>query len=173
MKRHEVQRKQRRSGRPSNLSHASLPKRSEAARDGALHVVSAMRRDSTLSLTRAAKSEGIKPATVKKYFPSALRVSNGKFRATKGDRYSATLYIPDSQGNSVPVNTRSSKQRKELSNYLRDLGLYLRGDRNALARWQGKEIAGIELVTDARTIKTIEPALSDFSLYRTLNSGAV
>jgi hypothetical protein len=165
--------KQRRSGRPSNFSHASLPKRSEVARDGALHVLSAMRRDPNLSLTRAAKLQGIKPATVKKYVPSALRVSNGKFRATKGDRYSATLFVPDSQGNSVPVNTRSSKERKDLSDYLRDLGRYLRGDRNALARWQGKQIAGIELVTDARTIKTIEPALSDFSLYRTLNGGAV
>jgi hypothetical protein len=136
-------------------------------------VLSAMRRDPKLSLTRAAKLEGIKSSTVKKYFPSALRVSNGKFRVTKGDRYSQTLYVPDSQGNSVPVNTTSSKQRKELSNYLRDLGRYLRGDRNALAQWQGKEIGGIELVTDARTIKVIEPALSDFSLYRTLNGGAV
>jgi len=45
MKRRKLPRKQRRSGRPRNLSHASLPKRSEAARDGALHVISAMRRD--------------------------------------------------------------------------------------------------------------------------------
>jgi len=132
-----------------------------------------MHRDPNLSLTRAAKLQGIKPATVKKYFPSALKVSNGRFRATKTDRYTATLYTPDSQGNSVPVKTRSSKERKELSNYLRDLGRYLRGDRNALARWHGKKIAGIELITDGRTIKTIEPALSDFSLYRTLNGGAI
>jgi hypothetical protein len=166
-------RRQRRGRQPKNLSIGSLPERSQSARDNALHVLSAMRGDPSLSLTRAAKLEGIKPATVKKYFPSALRVSNGKFRAAKGDRYSATLYIPDSQGNSVPVKTRSSKERKELSNYLRDLGRYLRGDRNALARWQGKKIAGIELVTDGRTIKTIEPELSDFSLYRTLNGGAV
>jgi len=132
-----------------------------------------MHRDPNLSLTRAAKLQGIKPATVKKYFPSALKVSNGRFRATKTDRYTATLYTPDSQGNSVPVKTRSTTERKELSNYLRDLGRYLRGDRNALARWHGKKIAGIELITDGRTIKTIEPALSDFSLYRTLNGGAI
>jgi len=132
-----------------------------------------MRRDPSLSLTRAAKLEQIKVATVKKYFPSSLKVSSGKFRITTRDRYSATLYIPDSQGNPVPVDTRSSKERKELSDYLRDLGRFLRGDRNALARWHGKQIAGIGLVTDARTIKIIEPALSDFSLYRTLNGGAI
>jgi hypothetical protein len=173
MKRPKHQSKERRSGRPRNFSSSSLPERSQFARDRALHVISAMRRDSSLSLTSAAKLQGIKAATVKKYFQSALKVSNGRFRATKGDRYSATLYIPDSQGSSVPVNTRSSKERKQISNYLRDLGRYLRGDRNALARWHGKKIAGIGLVTDVRTIKIIEPALSDFSLYRTLNGGAI
>jgi len=168
-----VRGKRRQSRQSRNLSNSSLPDRSQSARDRGLHVISAMHRDPNLSLTRAAKLQGIKPATVKKYFPSALKVSNGRFRATKTDRYTATLYTPDSQGNSVPVKTRSSKERKELSNYLRDLGRYLRGDRNALARWHGKKIAGIELITDGRTIKTIEPALSDFSLYRTLNGGAI
>jgi hypothetical protein len=164
---------ERRSRQPRNLSPSRLPERSQFARDRALHVLSAMRRDSSLSLTRAAKFQGIKPATVKKYFPSALTVSNGRFRATTRDRYPATLYIPDSQGNPIPVKTRSSKERRELSNYLRDLGRYLRGDRNALARWHGTTFAGIELVTDARTIKLIEPALSDFSIYRTLNGGGI
>lgn len=159
--------------RTHKLSAANLSLRSQQARDHALHVLSAMRHDSKLSLTRAAKLQGIKPATVWKYFPSALTKSKGKFRATKGDRYSATLYIPDAEGNSVPVQTRSSKQRREVSEYLRDLGRYLRGNRGALARWQGKRIAGVELLTAGSAIKTIEPALSDFSLYRTFNGGAV
>ena len=152
-----------------NLSPSSLPERSRFARDRALHVVAAMRRDSNLSLTRAAKLQGIKPATVKKYFPSALNVSKGKFRATKGDRYSTTLYVPDPQGNSVPVKTHSSKERTQVSRYLRDLGRYLRGDRDALSVWHGKKIGGVELVTDRRNVVAIEPALSDFSIYRTLN----
>jgi hypothetical protein len=173
MKHRKLQRKQRRGGRQRDLSPSSLPERSRFARDNALHVLSAMRRDPNLSLARAAKLQGVKAATVKKYFPCALPKSNGKFRVAKRDRYSATLYVPDSQGNSVPVKTRSSKEREQVSKYLRDLGRFLRGDRNALARWQGMKIAGIDLVTDARTIKTIEPALSDFSLYRTLNGGGI
>jgi len=155
--------------RTHKLSAANLSLRSQQARDHALHVLSAMRHDSTLSLTRAAKLEGIKPATVWKYFPSALTKSGGRFRATKTDRYSATLYVPDANGNSIPVNTRSSKERNQVSQYLRDLGRYLRGNRSALARWQGKKIAGVELVTAGSAIKSIEPALSDFSLYRTYN----
>jgi hypothetical protein len=161
--------KQRQSRNSRNLSNGRLSERSQFARDRALHVVAAMRRDPSLSLTRAAKLEGIKAQTVKKYFPAALTVSKGKFRAIKGDRYSATLYVPDSEGKSVPVKTRSSKERKQLSRYLRDLGRYLRGNRDALSAWEGMKIAGVELVVDRRTIVAIEPALSDFSIYRTFN----
>jgi hypothetical protein len=165
--------KQRPSRHSRNLVNARLPERSQLARDRALHVLAAMRRDPNLSLTHAAKLQGVKRETVKKYFPSALKQSNGRFRATKGDRYSATLYVPDSTGHSVPVNTRSSNEREQVSKYLRDLGRYLRGDRDALLGWRGKKIAGVELVVDGRTIVTIEPALSDFSLYRTFNGGAI
>ena len=131
-----------------------------------------MRRNPKLSLTHAAKLEGVRPETVKKYLPSALKKANGKFQATKSDRYAATLYVPDAQGNSVAVHTRSSKERAQLSQYLRDLGRYFRGKRDALGPWHGKRIAGVELLTAGRAITTIEPALSEFSLYRTFNSGA-
>jgi hypothetical protein len=131
-----------------------------------------MRRDPRLSLTHAAKLQGVKRDTVKNYFPSALKQTNGKFQARKSDRYTAILYVPDAQGNPVAVKTHSSKDREALSGYLRDLGRYLRGKRDALAPWHGKRIAGVELVTSSRTIAAIEPALSEFSLYRTFNSGA-
>jgi hypothetical protein len=130
-----------------------------------------MRHDPNLSLTRAAKLHGVKRETVMKYFASALNKSNGKFQATKSDRYTATLYIPDAQGNPVPVKTHSSRERKQLGQYLRDRGRYLRGDRDALSRWRGRKIAGVEFVTDERAIIASELALSDFSLYRTFNSG--
>jgi hypothetical protein len=146
--------------------------RSQGARDRALHVLAALRRDPHLSLTHAAKLEGVKRETVRKYFTSALKESHGKFRVTKSDRYAATLYVPDAYGHSIAVNTTSSKDREALSQYLRDLGRYLRGDRNALAKWHGKNIAGVELVNAGRTITAIEPALSEFSLYRAFNSGA-
>ena len=130
-----------------------------------------MRNDPTLSLSHAARLEGVKPETVKKYFPSALKKSNGRFQAAKSDRYTTTLYIPDAHGNSVAIKTRSSKDREALGQYLRDLGRYLRGDRNALSAWHGKKIAGVELLTAGRAITAIEPALSDFSLYRAFHSG--
>lgn len=132
-----------------------------------------MRHDSNLSLTAAAKLQRIKPATVLKYLPSALSKSKGRLRASKGDRYSVTLYLPDAQGNSISIRTRSSKERTEASEYLRDLGRYQRGNTGALEKWKGKTIAGIELLTDGIAIRTLEPVLSDFSLYRLSNGGAV
>lgn len=160
-----------RASKPRSIPISRLSERSYAARDRGLHVLAAMRDDPTLSLSHAAKLEGVKPETVKNYFPSALKKSNGKLRVTKSDRYTETLYVPDAQGNPVAVKTRSSKDREALGHYLRDLGRYLGGDRDALSRWRGRKVAGVELVTDERAIMAMEPALSDFSLYRTFNSG--
>lgn len=150
---------------------ANLSKRSEDARDRAMHAIAWKRRNPRKSFTYAAKLHGVKPATIKKHFPSALRKVNGRLQVAIADRYSATLYVPDANGNSVPVHTRSSKDRKALSRYLRDLGRYLRGKRNALAPWRGKTVAGVELVTSGDVLASIEPALSEFSLYRSTNGG--
>ena len=157
---------------PRSIPITQLSERNSAAPDRALHVLAAMRHDPNLSLTHAAKLQGVKRETVTKYFPSALKQTNGKFRATKSDRYTATLYVPDAHGDSIPVKTRSSREREQLGQYLRDLGRYLRVTCDAFASWHRQRIAGVELVTAGRTIVAIEPALSDFSLYRTFNGGA-
>jgi hypothetical protein len=97
-----------------------------------------MRKDPNLLLGRAARLHGVKPDTVRKYFPSALKRVRGRIRVTKNDRYSETLFLPD--------------------------------DIRVLSKWRGKKIAGVELITDERKLAAIEPALSEFSLYRTFNS---
>jgi hypothetical protein len=163
--------KQRARKRVRNLSVSSMPERSLSARNRGLHAIAAMRHDPTLSLSHAAKLQGVKGETIKKYFPSVLRKLNGKFRVARSDRYTATLYIPDAQGNAIPVKTRSSRDREQLGKYLRDLGRYLRGNRDALEKWKGRKVGGVELVTEKRTVIDIEQPLSDFSLYRAFNSG--
>jgi hypothetical protein len=162
--------KSRRTDKRSSIPLAQLSARSNAARDRSLHVLANMREDSSLLLPHAAKLNGVKPETVKKYFPDAFVKRNGKLRVTKSDRYPETLYVPDAKGNPVALATRSWKARQAAGKFLRDIGRFFRGDRNALRAWQGKKIAGIELVTDERALLAIEPALSDFSLYRTFNS---
>ena len=73
--------------------------------------------------------------------------------------------------NPVPVNTKSSKQRAQVSSFLRDIGRFYRGDITALDRWHGKRIAGVKLVTSSHTLKSIEAQLSDFAIYTTFNGG--
>src|SRR5260370_4247527 len=111
----------RKMSKPRSIPISQLSERSQAARDRALHVLAAMRHDPNLSLTHAARLQGVKRETVKSYFPSALKQVNGKFRATKSDRYAATLYVPDAHGDSVAVKARSSREREQLGQYLLDL----------------------------------------------------
>jgi hypothetical protein len=171
--RRRVPKKGLRAGRRSksqSIPLSMLSKRSYAARDRALHVLAEMRNDAGLLLSRAARLHGVKPSTVRKYFPSALKRVKGRLRVTRSDRFTATLFIPDAQGNSVPIRTRSSKDRSDAGKYLRDIGRAQRGDIGALSKWRGKKIAGAELLTDERALAAIEPALSEFSLYRIFNS---
>jgi hypothetical protein len=151
---------------------AKLPKRSAQARTNALHVLSEMRRNPKLKLSAAARSFGVKPSVVKKYFRSSLEKVNGHWRVHKSDRFRETMYLPDREGNSVPVSTRSSKERKKVSKVLRDIGRFYRGDKRAMNKWRGKRIAGVEVITDPRTLVSIESQLSDFSIYNAFNGGA-
>jgi hypothetical protein len=131
-----------------------------------------MVRDPSLKLYPTARSFGVKPSVVKKYFGSAFNKVNGHFRASKSDRFREIMYVPDARGNPLPVLTTSSKERAQVSAFLRDLGRYYRGNTSALAAWHGKSIAGVPLVTASRTLKSIEAQLSDFAIYSTFNSGA-
>jgi hypothetical protein len=151
---------------------ARLPKRSADARTNSLHVLSEMRRNPNLKLSAAARSFGVKPSVVKKYFGSALEKVNGQWRVRKSDRFRETMYVPDERGNPVPVPTRHSKERTQVSAYLRDIGRFMRGDKSAMAKWHGKSIAGVELVTASRTLIGIDSQLSDFSIYNAFNGGA-
>jgi hypothetical protein len=130
-----------------------------------------MRRDSKLSLTHAARLKGVKPETVKKYFPSAFKQSHGKLRVTKSDRFVALLQLPDEKGKVVLRNFRGSKERRKAPAFLADFNRYQRGDAHALDKWRDVKLGGVGLLTDPRTIRATEPVMAEFSLYRTFNGG--
>jgi hypothetical protein len=159
-------RKRRQRRARSVISASRLPKRSQAARHRARGVIAALRRNPKLSFSRAAKLKKVKPSTVRKYYSSDLRRTKGRLRATKSDRRTETVYLPDSQGQIVPRETHSSAERSQASDFLRDLGRYQRDKPNNLADWKDRTIGGIDLLTDRATIRAAEPVLSDFSLYR-------
>lgn len=153
------------------LATSHLSARSAAARDRSANAIGAMRRDPKLRLSRAAKRYRVKVATIQEYFGSELIKVNGRFQIRTSRRHSLTVYLPDEHGNPVPLDNPSPKERKQASEYLRDVGRYLGGNGKALSKWRGKKIAGVELVTDGRTLVAMEAPLSEFSLYRALNGG--
>jgi len=131
-----------------------------------------MVRDPELSLSQAAKSEGVSTRSIRQYLKTGFTKVAGRWRANKSDRFREIMYVPDEHGNSVPVPSKSSKQRAEVSAYIRDLGRFYRGDKSALVAWHGKRIAGVPLVTAPRTLKGVEAELSDFAIYSTFNGSA-
>lgn len=131
-----------------------------------------MRRGDTLS--RAARDNGVTPRTIQRYVGSALVQDRpgGRIRATKSDRLVRYLQIPGEKG-PRDITTRNSKQASEVAQYKAAINRLLRGDRNALAKWRGKKIAGIELITDPTIlVDQAHKEILPYSLYRSLAGGA-
>ncbi len=146
--------------------------RNKLARDRALHTIAAMRRGSSLSV--AARENGVTARTIRKYAGSALMQDRpgARIRATKSDRLVRYLQIPGLDG-PREITVRGSKRASEFANYKAAVNRLLRGDRNAMAPWHGKKIAGIELVTDTETlVDQARKEILPYSLYRSLTGGA-
>jgi len=100
---------------------------------------------------------------------------NGRFEQQKGEpatqQYSN---VPDAQGNAIPVKDPFFEEREEMSQYLRDLGRYLRRKGAMLWRkWEREADCWRRACPPpVEQIVAIEPALSEFSLYRSFNGGA-
>lgn len=156
--------------RSASILSRPLPERSRLARDRSEKAIQFALHNPDVPMFRVAKLHKVKVATIKRYF-ELIKV-NGRLRVKISSRYFLTVYLFDEHGYPVPLDTPSRRERRQASDYLRDVGRYLGGNRKALSKWQGKEIAGVDLVTDGRTLVAMEPALSEFSLYRALNGGA-
>ena len=150
----------------------ALHRRSRDSRERALKALAAMRRGDTLS--RVARDNGVTIRTIKRYVGSALvQLRPGaRIRAKKSDRLVRYLQIPGPDG-PRDVTVRGSKAASRFANYKADINRLLRGDRDAMTRWHGKKIAGIELVTDPKLlVEQARKEILPYSLYRSLSGGA-
>ncbi len=146
--------------------------REREARTRALRALSAMRQGASIS--KAGRENGVTPRTIKRYAGSALVQDRpgGRVRATKSDRLVRYLQIPGHDG-PRDVTAPGSKAASEFANYKAAINRLLRGDRNAMSAWHGKKIAGIELITDTKTlVEQARKEILPYSLYRSLSGGA-
>ena len=173
-RRHQAKSRSRRTTPKARLVRVSkLPKRSSSARDRSIHGLTDMRHGATFS--QAARENSISTRTFRKYVGSALVQDRpgGRIRPTKSDRFVRYLQIPGPHG-SVEIKAHGSKEAAEVARYKAAVNRFFRGDLKALAPWRGKKIAGIELVTDRRTLKGLaKDDLLPYSLYRSLSGGGV
>jgi hypothetical protein len=172
MKRAKTLNKNRRGEQLKAHKSELLPASNSAARERALRALAAIRRGYTV--TKAARDNGVTVRTIKRYVGSALVQDRpgGRIRATKSDRLVRYLQIPGPDG-PREVNVRGSKAASQFANYKAAINRLLAGDRNAMEKWHGKKIAGIELITDTKTlVEQARKEILPYSLYRSLSGGA-
>jgi hypothetical protein len=145
---------------------------SKVTRKRVLSALSAMRHGATLS--QAARENGVTPRTVKRYVGTALIQDRpgGRIRATQADRFLRHLVVPGPHG-PMEITVRGSRTATQFANYKAAVNRFLRGDRDAMATWHGKKIAGVELITAGGTLKSLaDKGLLPYSLYRSFAGGA-
>ncbi len=141
-------------GKKTKRNPKALSLRSQRALGRSLAALSAIRRGTTLS--QAARENGVTTRTIKRYVGTALVQGRpgGRIRATKADRLIRYLVIPGPHG-PMEITVRGSKTARESAKYKAAINRFLRGDRDAMAAWHGKKIAGIELITAGSTLKNL------------------
>jgi hypothetical protein len=142
-----------------------------SARNRAFAALRDIRRGASPS--RAARDNRVSLRTIKKYVGSELVQDHpgGRFRATKNDRLARYLQIPGPRG-SVEVTARGSRTATKFARYKADVNRALAGDPKALAKWHGKKIAGVELITDVKALADqSDKGLLPYALYRSLSGG--
>jgi hypothetical protein len=125
--------------------------------------------------SRAARDNGISLRTLKKHAGSALVQDRpgGRIRARKSDRLLRYLQVPGIDG-PREIKVRGSKAASEVSRYKAAVSRFLRGDRNALAAWRGKSVAGVELLTaEDVLIDQADKGLLPYALYRSFSGSAL
>jgi hypothetical protein len=173
MKRSKAQNRQERGMQSDGGFNSVSGTERESARDRVLKALSAMRRGVTLS--RATRENGVTPRTVKRYAAGALLQERpgGRIRARKSDRLVRYLQIPGPDG-PIEITAKGLKQAREFAKYKAAVNRLLRGDRNALAEWHGKKVAGTQLVTNTDILVALaRNELLPYSLYRSISGGAV
>lgn len=160
----------------SNSQPNSSNERQTEIRTRAVRVLGKVRRGKSLSL--AARTERIKPATVKKYLPRQFRqeAPGKRWKATKYDRLTLPMNVLTSQG-IITVPVRGSRERDLLGAYNVALRKWREGKREAeaeLAKFKNKTVGGLLLITDVALLSTLEDAdaFGFEELYAALARGA-
>lgn len=132
-------------------------KREAQVLEKVLAAVSLARREH-FDIRLAARVEGTRVSTIRRYAPSALEKRNGKYRVKPYDRIPRTLTVIDSRG-MRPLSVRSSRSASKIARYLNAVRTFIyKGDDSVLAPFRGEKIAGYRFVTNVGRLKQLADA---------------
>ena len=147
-----------------------LTPREAETRGRALDALRHLRRNPSLSLTRAAKDADTTPGAVRRYGGSSLTKERGRVRATATDRLYRLLYVAIDTptqprggplgGEIIDIGIRSSRTASAIGRHWDALWTYVEsGDYTALAKLKGRgfEAGGIRytFLTDRDKIRNL------------------
>lgn len=136
---------------PNREALSALPPDAAAARERSLDALAVARRDK-VSLSEAARREGMAVDAVAWWSDGATERRGGRVFAASGDRLFRPMYVY-SDGAVVPVDVRGSRVASAIGSYHSAVHHYLStGDSSRLARFRGVKVGGIELETDLDVI---------------------
>lgn len=158
-------------------------RRSEETFEKGLHVASDLRRDPTLSFTRAARNREIDPRSILKHerLGSHFRQDRPgeKIQVTKSDRLHVTMWIDSTQpGVLTPIETKGNKQRQLVARWKSAVDKFAAGDPSEIRAFpRGQFVGGVRLPTGAYEVQRIVEAMAEtqpmpYSLYRGITAGA-
>lgn len=145
-----------------------IAKRAERAKLGTrerlLQVASDLRRDPTLSFSRAAKDRGVSPrsrhAVLKNLF---YKDASGRILPRKSDRYRETLFIPNTQpGQFTEVHAKNSQNRSLVGQWLVAINAAAGGDFARIDAFpKNHVVGGVRLATSRDEVQRIVEAMAE------------
>ena len=123
-----------------------------------------MRRDPTLSFSRAAADRGVSPKSRHSYLKNLFyQASDGRIHPRKSDRYRVTLYIPNSQpGQLTEVRTKDSHERSLIGEWLAAINAAARGDFSKINAFpKNQVVGGVRLATSTDEVQRIVEAMAE------------
>jgi hypothetical protein len=167
---------QKKRGRKSSAAKPSQPTRTSPRLALGKTVIADMLGDPSLSFSAAARKWKVDRRWLREHFGSELQKdSSGRIRAKVRNRRHRTLYKPTaSPGESIPVVTKSKRERHLLGTWMAALNAASRGHWSKMKKFpRNVVIGGVRLETSPDEVQEILNALAEEEspfegLYRTI-----
>lgn len=148
----------------SRRSRQPQPAVKLGTRERLLQVASDLRRDPTLSFSRAAADRGVSPKSRHAFLRTLFyRSASGRILPRKSDRYREALFIPNTQpGQFTEVRAKNSEDRSLVGQWYVAISAAAGGDFSRIDAFPKNQIVGgVRLATSRDEVQRIVEAMAE------------